>query len=118
MEAPENYDIPALRSRLTALLGSDAGIYPVHLEQQFPRILEKIVALWGQSSLDGFLADLMVTTRSGRQGFPPEVLTEIFKLSNAHAALGLTPDKSIGTGWNWIDDPELFKREFGKEGGE
>ena len=116
MEAPEHYDIPALRSRLISLLGRDADCYPAHLEQQFPRILANIVELWGKSGLDSFLAELMVTTRSGRQGFPPEVLTEIFKLSNVHAALGLTPDKSIGTGWNWIEDPELFKREFGKDG--
>ncbi|QKV56524.1 MAG: hypothetical protein HT580_04165 [Dechloromonas sp.] len=44
----QEFDIPALRARLLVLLGADAGAYPRHLEQRFPRILDRIVALWGK----------------------------------------------------------------------
>jgi hypothetical protein len=110
----QEFDIPALRARLLAFLGADAGAYPIHLEQRFPRILDRIVALWGKSGLDAFLQELTVTQRHDRQGFPEEVAVELFRLSALHGELKLTPDRSQGTGWNWIEDTELFKREFTK----
>jgi hypothetical protein len=114
MDEQQDFDIPALKAKLLDYLGPDAGIYPVLLEQQFPRILEKIVALWGKAGLDAFLADLMVTQRPGRQGFPHDVALEIFRLASLHSALGVTPNNSLGTAWGWIEDPELFKHEFVK----
>lgn len=114
MDEQQDFDIPALKAKLLDYLGPDAGIYPALLEQQFPRILEKIVGLWGKAGLDAFLADLMVTERPGRRGFPHDVAMEIFRLASLHSALGLTPNNSLGTAWDWIEDPELFKREFVK----
>ncbi len=56
MEEPQaSFDIPALRARLLGHLGPHADIYPVNIEQKFPRILAKIVDLWGTSALDGLL---------------------------------------------------------------
>lgn len=110
----QEFDIPGLKARLLVLLGADAGAYPRHLEQQFPRILDRIVALWGKAGLDAFLQDLTVTQRHGRQGFPEEVAVELFRLAALHGELRLTPDHSQGTGWSWIEDTELFKREFTK----
>jgi hypothetical protein len=111
----QEFDIPALRARLLAFLGPDGGAYPTHLEQKFPRILDRIVALWGKAGLDAFLQELTVTQRPDRQGFPEDVAVELFRLFALHRALGLTPDRSLGTGWNWIEDAELFKREFTKD---
>ncbi len=88
MDEQESFDIPALRAELLAHLGSHADVYPVHLEQGFPRILAKIVALWGKPSLEDFLSGLMVSDRPGRQGFPPDVAMEIFRLSMLHGTLG------------------------------
>ena len=110
----QEFDIPSLRARLLAQLGSDAGAYPTHLEQKFPRILARIVALWGKAGLDAFLQELTVTQRTDRRGFPEEVAVELFRLSALHGERGLTPDHSQGTGWSWIEDAELFKREFAK----
>ena len=112
MDEQQDFDIPALKAKLLDHLGPNAGIYPVLLEQQFPRLLEKIVALWGKPGLDAFLADLMVTQRPGRQGFSHDVALEIFRLASLHSALGVSPNNSLGTAWGWIEDPELFKREF------
>lgn len=114
MDEQQDFDIPALKAKLLGYLGPDAGKYPVLVEQQFPRILERIVALWGKSGLDTFLEELMVTKRPGRQGFPHDVALEIFRLATLHGALGLTPNNSLGTAWDWVEDPELFKREFAK----
>ena len=109
MDEQENFDIPALKAQLLERLGSHADIYPAHLEQNFPRILAKIVALWGTPVLDDFLSGLMVSDRPGRQGFPPDAAMEIFRLSMLHSSLGFTPQVSSGTGWSGIEDAELNK---------
>ncbi len=110
MNVQEDFDIPALKAKLLESLGPESGIYPVLIEQQFPRILARVAGLWGKAGLDAYLAGLMVTDRPGRQGFPHDVALEIFRLATAHGALGLTPKDSPGTAWDWVDDPELFKR--------
>ena len=106
----EDFDIPALKAKLLASLGPESGIYPVLVEQQFPHILARVAELWGKAGLDAYLADLMVTSRPGRQGFPHDVALEIFRLATVHSALGLSPNHSPGPAWDWVDDPELFKR--------
>jgi hypothetical protein len=110
MDDQEDFDIPALKAKLLELLGPESGIYPALIEQQFPRILARVVALWGKAGLDAYLADLMVTDRPGRRGFQHDVALEIFRLATLHSTFGLTPKDSLGTAWDWIDDPELFKR--------
>ena len=114
MDEQESFDIPALRAELLAHLGSHADVYPAHVEQSFPRILARIVALWGKPGLDDFLSSLMVSDRPGRQGFPPAVAMEIFRLSMVHGSLGLTPQQAAGTGWSGIEDAELFKHGVAK----
>ena len=109
MDEQECFDIPALRAELLANLGSHADVYPAHVEQSFPRILAKIVALWGKPELEEFLSSLMVSDRPGRQGFPPDVAMEIFRLSMVHGSLGFTSKQAAGTGWSGIEDAELFK---------
>ena len=114
MDEQQSFDIPALRAALLAYLGAHADVYPVHLEQGFPRILAKVVELWGQPALEDFLSGLMVSDRPGRQGFPPDVAMEIFRLSMVHGSLGLTPQQAAGTGWSGIEDAELFKHGVAK----
>lgn len=109
MAEEESYDVPALKAQLLERLGENAKVYPVGIEQQFPRILAKIVALWGKPALDDFLAGLMVAGRPGRQGFAPDIAMEIFRLSPLHGSLGFTPQQALGTGWTGLDDAELFK---------
>ena len=54
------------------------------LEIQFPRILEKIIVLWGNRELDPFLTKLMVDERGDREGFPSDVMSELMFLSTLH----------------------------------
>ena len=114
MDQPEDYNVVALRGQLTAHLGADAGRYPKRIEEQFPRILAKIVEQWGNASLDRYLDELMLPSRPGRQGFPPDIAMEIFHLANIHSSLQLSA-KPSGTGWSGIEDPEQFKKALSKD---
>ncbi|WP_157314218.1 ankyrin repeat domain-containing protein [Chitinibacter sp. GC72] len=69
---------------VVALLGNDGDFYPHHLEQQYPRILEQVVALWGSEQLEPFISELAVDERGTRQGFPPAVASELFTLYQLH----------------------------------
>ena len=113
MEQSESFDVPALKAHLLEKLAADAHVYPLHIEQQFPRILAKIVELWGSARLDDYLGQLMVSDRQGRRGFPGEVAMDLFRLSTVHGGLGFSR-QTQGTGWAGIDDHELFKKEFVK----
>ncbi len=60
-------------------------LYPHELEKQFPRILSKIVDLWETSQMETCFTELMIDTRGGsRQGFPKEILAELYRLSRIY----------------------------------
>ncbi|HXF07057.1 MAG TPA: hypothetical protein VNK45_00755 [Candidatus Acidoferrales bacterium] len=54
------------------------------LERKFQRIADKIVESWPRADCAKYIDSLLVDTRGGRQGFPPEVVSELFVL---HALL-------------------------------
>lgn len=58
--------------------------YPKNLEEKFGRILEKITKLWGTEELEKYISELMIDDKGDRQGFPPEVVSELFALSMVH----------------------------------
>jgi ankyrin repeat protein len=58
--------------------------YPKALERLYPHLAQKVADLWGKDEFDAFLAELMVADHEGRQGFPPEVGSELFRLSMAY----------------------------------
>lgn len=66
-----------MKHPLFDLMGDD---YPIHLEQQFDRILSKIESLWDTPDIYDYFGDLLIDQRGGRQGFPQEVLNEIIRL--------------------------------------
>jgi ankyrin repeat protein len=61
--------------------------YPHHLEARYGRVLDKIIELWGTPEIDGYFSELMLPDRIDRQGFPPEVASEIFELSVTYDAI-------------------------------
>ena len=73
-----------MNDRLLKILNNREQNYPHALEGQFPRIFEKIMSLWDSPEFDVYLADLMMTTRSNRQGFPQEVASDIIYLHMLH----------------------------------
>lgn len=54
------------------------------LERQFKRIADKIAESWPTPACARYVDSLLVDSRGGRQGFPPEVISELFLL---HALL-------------------------------
>ncbi len=57
------------------------------LKEKFPRILEKVTALWGSIALHRYFQETLLTDRSGRQGFPPDVMEALSQLHNEHQRL-------------------------------
>ncbi|PKO33750.1 MAG: hypothetical protein CVU34_12455 [Betaproteobacteria bacterium HGW-Betaproteobacteria-7] len=114
MDQSPPVDVTALHEQLLRLLGGDATHYPTKLEERFPRIIGKIVELWGRPELDTYFNGLMVSERHDRQGFPGDVAMEIFQLSNVHAGLHLS-DTVSGTGWTGVQDAEMFRKALKKE---
>jgi hypothetical protein len=54
---------------------------PRALMQRFPRIANLLAAMWHDpSSLRRYMDDLLVDKRGNRQGFPADVLRELFNL--------------------------------------
>lgn len=117
MSATTGYhDVSAIRAKLQAKMG-DAAIdrFPEGIAQRFPHILAKIADLWGSPALDTYLETLMLDDRDGRQGFPPEVATELFSLIALHGALGLQRSSGV-FGWGAAEDPDLEKKSLLKGG--
>jgi hypothetical protein len=71
----------AMNKAMLDIVFGEESIYPVQLELHHPHILEKIVNLWHTPQMEEFFMELMVNTRSDRQGFSHEVASEIYHLS-------------------------------------
>ena len=79
-----------MNEKILKLLNTDEDpekeFYPVNLELKFPHILEQILKLWGKPEFDANMNRLMLDTRDHmRKGFPPEVASEILRLSLIHS---------------------------------
>jgi hypothetical protein len=114
-DSSSNFDVPALRAQFLALLGEHAALYPQNVEKNFPRILAKLTENWGSSGLGTYLDSLVFNDREKRHGFPAEVATELFRLSNLHQTLNPTLPVS-GTAWETTDDVELDERKRQSKG--
>ncbi len=76
-----------MHPRMLEIVGGDETKYPHRLEQDFSRIFNKVLELWGTEQLDELLNGLFIDDKGGRQGFPPEVMREIFALSRLNDEL-------------------------------
>ncbi len=70
-----------MNAAMLKLVYGEESLYPRELELHHPRILEKIVMLWHTPQMAEFFLELMVHSRSERQGFSHEVVGELFYLS-------------------------------------
>lgn len=74
-----------MNETMLKLVQGKEQLYPHELGKQFPRILHKIIELWDTPQLEAYFTDLMVNTRdTERQGFPKEVVSEIYYLSQVY----------------------------------
>jgi len=89
--------------KLLHMLNGREGLYPKKLEQQYPRVLSRIIELWYSPEIDAYLTELLVDTRGGRQGFPPEVASELFRLSQVHTTLHNQKQQSSAIADPWAN---------------
>jgi hypothetical protein len=62
------------------------NVLPRHLAELFPRIVNKLCALWDDPArCSNYLKDLLIHRRSSRKGFPAAVAREIVTLTGYHA---------------------------------
>lgn len=54
------------------------------LEKSFPRIVEKLILLWGHDGVSPYLSHLLIDDRGDRQGFTSDIMAEIMFLNNLH----------------------------------
>jgi uncharacterized protein len=98
-------------AKLLQILDHCQQNYPHQLEQQFPRVLQKIIELWDQQALDDYFNDLLVSKRSHRQGFPPQVASDIMYLSRVYTRLQSPQQEGI-----WSEVLESNKQEIERLG--
>lgn len=74
------------------------------IESRFPRLARELVQNWFRSGVDDLLEHLILDDRSGRSGFPMEVIEELMFLADirwhlTHAdhsrGLGMTADREF-----------------------
>ena len=91
-----------MNEKLLFLLDGYEECYPLNVEERYPRVMDTITELWNSNEIDAYFSDLMIDNRGGtRQGFPPEVASEIFALSMAHANIRDKKKKMSAGGNPW-----------------
>jgi uncharacterized protein len=75
-----------MNEKFLQMIGGGNHYYPHALEQQFPRVFEKIIQSWNSPALESYFEELMMDSRDGkRKGFPREVASEILRISLIYA---------------------------------
>ena len=78
---------------LRLLLTLEGQVALTNLSDQFPRVLNRIAAVWHQpSQADTVFTDLLFDRRIGRRGFPYAVISELIQLLAYHHKLHPPPD--------------------------
>jgi len=92
-----------MNKNVLKVLNGNTNYYPHKLEQHFPLLLDKIIQMWDSPEFDSLLNQLMLDKRDHyRQGFPPDVASEILRLSILHTEqYGSTAPNS------WIDASDV-----------
>ncbi len=101
-----------MNARMLQLINNLERFYPHELEKKFPRIFSKLMDMWEMPEIDDYFADLMVSDRPDRQGFPADVASEIFALSRVHARL----HERVEEADPWGEVPELAKYQIESQG--
>ena len=100
-----------MNEKILKMLQGDESLYPHELEKQYLRVLNKIIELWYTPQAEEYFLDLMVDKRGGRQGFPPKVATEIFRLSQAHERTVISTRHGNDNAWDLAGIRELQVRD-------
>jgi len=92
-----------MNEKMQEIVRGDEPFYPYALEAQYPRVMNKIIELWDTAGIEEYLLDLMVDKRGGRQGFPKEVATEIYRLDQLYERTRKASRADSSSPWANID---------------
>jgi tankyrase len=70
-----------MKHALFEALGND---YPFALQQKYPHVIKKLVALWTNPKIDAYFTSLLIDTRGGRKGFDDDAFQDIHRLFKFH----------------------------------
>jgi len=94
-----------MNAKILEILNNKEEFYPHQLEQKFPHILDRLIIMWDSPEFDSYLNKFMLDTRAhARQGFPPEVASEILHLSRLHGEQFGIPANGTNS---WIDSSNM-----------
>lgn len=79
VEIPSIADVVAIDPRPPARAAGEACSLSA-IESRSPHLLDKIIGAWRSRELHEFLSRVTMMDRPDRQGFPPEVASELFTL--------------------------------------
>lgn len=99
---------------LAPLYQGKEDLYPTALEAKYSRVFNNILKHWGTEKGDAIFADLLLDKRGGRKGFPPDVASDIAKLSRVHTRLLEVRAAKMATGGDpWKN--EQVRRQLANE---
>jgi hypothetical protein len=88
--------ISTTSSELPTDIAQDAAF----VQEQYPRIGEKILQLWGSSELNEYLDSILFDERGSRHGFPLTIVSALMHIHENHASL--VPPKITGDYWDTV----------------
>lgn len=98
-----------MNEHILQILNGDASLYPHALEQQYERVLNKILQVWDTPEAENYLFELMVDNRGGtRQGFPTAVAQDIMALHKIYSAQHQRIDSDV---WGAVPDSKRAELE-------
>jgi ankyrin repeat protein len=95
-----------MNETMLKMVGDREDLYPHELGKQFPRILHKIIDLWGTPEIDGYFNELLLDRKDSakiRQGFPTEIAAELHRLSMAHDSMRRKNAEAEENPWAHVD---------------
>jgi hypothetical protein len=97
--------------KLSRMLGEGSDLYPHQTEVTYPRIVEKISILWGTIGISRYFSEILFDDRGDREGFPADVMMELFALSNYHEST--KPSRSaLESAWENSENDRLRLDRF------
>jgi hypothetical protein len=67
-----------------ALFDALGNGYPFALQQKYPHVIKRLVALWTHPKIDAYITSLLIDTRGGRKGFDDDAFQDIRRLFEFH----------------------------------
>ena len=88
------------------------SLYPGKLAQAYPAIMQKFITLWETPMMEAYFQELMVDETGGRQGFSPDIATEIYYLSKVFEGTRQLPKTSDDNLLDHVNRKPAFGANF------